>query len=80
MSSSSSNKDENTSSTPFSIQNILGNKNYDGVWTTILSSRPRPLDSPEGSSTSHHNMFKATDWDAEAIDMRMKHQLKGEKF
>lgn len=77
---SSPSKDESTSTTAFSIQNILSNKNYDGVWTTILNKHS--LDSShehdEGISSPH--VFKHMDWDSEALDMRMKHQMTGIKF
>lgn len=75
---SSSSKDERTPP-PFSIQSILGNKNYEGAWTTIISSN-RALESPEGGSHSHSHLYKNSDWDAEALDMRMKHQMKGGEF
>ncbi|CAG7822186.1 unnamed protein product [Allacma fusca] len=51
--------------TSFSIQNIL-NKNFDGVWTTILSNH----------SGESERSTRPSDWDSEALDMRMKHQLK----
>ena len=81
-----STKSEDSPSTSFSIQNIL-NKNFDGVWKTILSGHHahhhhlrhhsggqgqgiERSDSPEPHSSRG-------EWDSEALDMRMKHQLKG---
>jgi hypothetical protein len=68
---------EEVPSTPFSIQNILGNKSFDGVWTTILSSHQ--MDSNSGRESEDRNS-RHTEWDAEALDMRMKNQIKGERY
>jgi len=64
---------EEVPTTPFSIQNILSNKGFDGVWTTILSNQ---MDSSSGRDSDERNSRHA--WDVEALDMRMKNQIKGE--
>ncbi|CAL8114976.1 unnamed protein product [Orchesella dallaii] len=79
----SGNKSDEAPTTAFSIQSILSNKQFDGVWGALLSTSSSNCEDPpeysEANLISTPSLSRAHrhfEWDSEALDMRMKSHLK----
>ncbi|ODN02394.1 hypothetical protein Ocin01_04275 [Orchesella cincta] len=79
----SGNKADEAPTTAFSIQSILSNKQFDGVWGALLSTSSSNCEDPpeysEANLISTPSLSRAHrhfEWDSEALDMRMKSHLK----